>query len=359
MGGRMSYCATAQWWVEGKSQYTKSGFLTAKSQFQSTIPNDLTGKSIAVTGANSGLGFAVSKELAKRNATVHMLCRNRERGEKAQREIQEECKSNSMDGSNIQLHIVDVSDSQDVKRFANEFTRTNDIKLHTLINNAGVVPEKRMETRDGNEVSFATMAGGTFLLTSLLLPMMKRENTSRVVNVSSAGMYTTRLDVQNIQCDQDKKYDGVFAYAHAKRAQVILTRMFQEKYNSKNHASTPSSTSTSTSTSSSSSTSCTSTTTFHSCHPGWSDTPGVRGKSMEWFNKQMEGNLRSSDEGADTIIWLAVGEDGILDTNGGHFWFDRKIVREHMTMAWTREKEHERNDLWNKLCEMFQHTPEL
>jgi len=100
-------------------------------------------------------------------------------------------------------------------------------------------------------------------------------------------------------------------------------------------------------------------TTFHSCHPGWSDTPGVRGKSMEWFNKQMEGNLRSSDEGADTIIWLAVGEDGILDTNGGHFWFDRKIVREHMTMAWTREKEHERNDLWNKLCEMFQHTPEL
>ena len=94
-------------------------------------------------------------------------------------------------------------------------------------------------------------------------------------------------------------------------------------------------------------------------HPGWSDTPGVRGKSMEWFNSKLEGNLRSGEQGADTILWLAVAEDEQLDKDGGQFWFDRAVVRQHMTWAWTKEKEGEREALWERLCVLFQHVPEL
>ena len=347
MGGRMSYAATAQWWIEGQKLYTKSGFVENAKSFTSKIPQNLSGKSIAVTGANSGLGYAVSKELILRGAKVHMLCRNRERGAKAMETI---LTDNNGEGD-VELHIVDVSDSTDIKRFATEFSNAG-TKLTTLINNAGVVPETRMETKDGNEVSFATMAGGSFLLTSLLLPILNKEEHSRVINVSSAGMYTTGLDISNIQCDQDKKYDGVFAYAHAKRAQVILTDMFQTKYNAKTTA---------TDSTAAKTTEGTGTTTFHSCHPGWSDTPGVRGPSMDWFNSRMEGNLRSPKEGADTVLWLAVGDDAVLDQTevGGKFWFDRQVVREHMTMAWTREKEKDRVLLWNCLEEMFQYKSDL
>jgi dehydrogenase/reductase SDR family protein 12 len=348
MGGRMSYCATAQWWMEGTSQYTKSGFIKNKEMFH-PLPLDLTGQSFGITGANSGLGYAVTKELAKRNAEVHMICRNRERGERAQAQIVSETsgESSSQSKSNVHLHIVDVSDISDVKRFASEFI-ASEKRMSTLINNAGVVPETRIVTQDGHEVSFATMAGGTFLLTSLLLPVLGKEKKSRVVNVSSAGMYTTKLDVSNIQCDADDKYDGVFAYAHAKRAQVILTEMFQERFGRQHLTAATGTTTTPTTT-----------TTFHSCHPGWSDTPGVRGASMEWFNKKMEGNLRSPEEGADTVVWLACSDETMIDEHPGKFWFDRNVVRQHMTMAWTKETLKDRNKLWEQMCVMYDHVPLL
>ena len=382
MGGRMSYCATAQWWVEGTSQYTKSGFIKNKELFH-PLPLDLTGQSFGITGANSGLGYAVTKELAKRNAEVHMICRNRERGERAQAEIVSETsgesssesskssKCSSQSKSNVHLHIVDVSDVSDVKRFCKEFI-ASERRMSTLINNAGVVPETRMVTKDGHEVSFATMAGGTFLLTSLLLPVLGKEEKSRVVNVSSGGMYTTKLDVSNIQCDADVKYDGVFAYAHAKRAQVILTEMFQERFGRQHLTAATGTTATGTGTTTPTTTTTTTTpttttptpttttpTTFHSCHPGWSDTPGVRGPSMEWFNKKMEGNLRSPEEGADTVVWLACSEEKMIDEHPGKFWFDRNVVRQHMTMAWTKETLKDRNELWEQMCVMYDHVPSL
>jgi hypothetical protein len=78
---------------------------------------------------------------------------------------------------------------------------------------------------------------------------------------------------------------------------------------------------------------------------------------MEWFNSKMEGNLRSPEEGADTVLWLACGEEESIDANPGKFWFDRKIARQHMTMAWTREAKSDRDKLWQKMCEMFDHVP--
>jgi dehydrogenase/reductase SDR family protein 12 len=107
----MSYMATAQWWVEGQSLYTKAGFLKNSSKF-SPLPDNLSHINVAVSGANSGLGYAVSKQLYLSGAHVHMLCRNRERGERAMQTIQTET---NCSGS-LELHIVDISDSTDVKR---------------------------------------------------------------------------------------------------------------------------------------------------------------------------------------------------------------------------------------------------
>ena len=331
----MSYAATVGWWMEGRSQYTRQGFQTRAAAMgwnldPKAMEHTMSGRVCAITGANAGLGFELASELCRRDATVHLLCRNKERGEKAIKAIKETTKGHG----NAILHIVDVSDENSIKDFAARFSKTED-KLHCLVNNAGVVPERRQVTADGNEVSFATMAGGSFLLTSLLLPLLERSKPARVVNMSSAGMYTCKLDPSNIQCDQDKKYDGVFAYAHAKRAQVILTEMWQERCRGSG-------------------------VTFHSTHPGWCDTPGVSGKSMEWFHKRMGDNLRSPSQGVDTAAWLCCDMDPRLDDSdngGGEFWFDRQPARKHMRFAWTRESAQSRKQLWQSLTKMFNHIP--
>lgn len=331
----MSYAATVTWWIEGGRHYTRQGFLEHAKDFRQASPASLHGRHIAITGANAGLGFALAKEMAKRNATVHLLCRNRERGEQALQNIIAEHPS-----ADARLHIVDVSSAGDVKEFVKNFTTEEGggNKLQVLVNNAGVVPEMLKHTSDGNEVSMATAMGGSFLLTSMLLPVLAKNAPSRVVNMSSAGMYTCKLDAQNLNCEKDKTYDGVFAYAHAKRAQVILTEMWQEKIKGRGI-------------------------TFHSTHPGWCDTPGVRGKSMDWFNSRMEGKLRTAEQGVDTAAWLC-GDDQDPrlddDLNGrGEFWFDRAPARKHMPLAWTRESNEDRRMLWQRLCEMWSHDPDF
>jgi dehydrogenase/reductase SDR family protein 12 len=354
MGGRMSYAATATWWFEGGRHYTKQGFLDHAKDFSapSASSSSLKGRHVAITGANAGLGFALALQLAAQDAVVHLVCRNRERGERAVAEI-----LRAHPGADARLHVLDVSSAADVRRFVEEEEeaaaagaagaagagagerRGGLAQLQVLVNNAGVVPETLRRTAEGNEVSMATAMGGSFLLTSLLLPTLKKNRPSRVVNMSSGGMYTCKLDPSNLNCEKDgpENYDGVFAYAHAKRAQVILTEMWQEKLRGSG-------------------------VTFHSTHPGWCDTPGVQGKSMDWFNSRMEGRLRTPAQGIDTAAWLAGAADPRLDDSaagGGDFWFDRVPVRKHMPLAWTRESPADRLSLWKRLCEMWSHEPEV
>lgn len=332
----MSYAATATWWFEGGRHYTKQGFLDHAKEFSAAPPPSLRGRHVAITGANAGLGFALALQLAAQDAVVHMVCRNRERGERAVAEI-----LRAHPGADARLHVLDVSSAADVRRFVDEAAERHGglDQLQVLVNNAGVVPETLRRTAEGNEVSMATAMGGSFLLTSLLLPTLKKNRPSRVVNMSSGGMYTCKLDPTNLNCEKDARenYDGVFAYAHAKRAQVILTEMWQEKLRGSG-------------------------VTFHSTHPGWCDTPGVQGKSMDWFNSRMEGRLRTPAQGIDTAAWLAGAADPRLDDSaagGGEFWFDRVPVRKHMPLAWTRESASDRQSLWKRLCEMWSHEPEV
>jgi dehydrogenase/reductase SDR family member 12 len=115
-------------------------------------------------------------EVAKRGATVHMVCRSKERGEAAKKEIIDESKN-----TKVNLHIVDMSQPRQVYKFAREFA-SNQSSLNILVNNAGCMINER-ETVEGLEANFATNTLGTHILTKVLLPLISKSVKPRVVRV--------------------------------------------------------------------------------------------------------------------------------------------------------------------------------
>jgi len=145
------------------------------------LTNDswIKGKSCLITGANTGIGEATALKIAALDAHVIMVCRNQEKGETARKEI-----IRATNNQNIDLLLCDLASLNDVKRFSEEFL-DNYSSLHVLINNAGVFRMKREESSDGYELTFAVNYLAHFYLTQLLLPLLKKNSPSRIVNLSS------------------------------------------------------------------------------------------------------------------------------------------------------------------------------
>lgn len=315
MGNGHSLLATPQWLLEGRRSYGRAGFLRAAEAWKDRdLAYSMQGRVVLCTGANSGLGRFASEFLARRGAEVHMLCRDESRGEAARREIVAQTGN-----SNVHLHVVDVEHGASVRRFAESFNSSGR-PVHCLINNAGAIPASHSITEDGLESAMACMAGGSFLLTALLLPALHRGNPGRVVNVSSGGMYTVKLDVDDLEM-RGRSYDGTLAYALAKRAQVMLTEGWAARCRGNVNV------------------------VFHSMHPGWADTPGVR-TSLPSFHERMKDDLRDTAQGADTVLWLAMAPEGGDPARSGLFWFDRAPVRTTMPMSFTDSSESDRHQMW-------------
>jgi NAD(P)-dependent dehydrogenase (short-subunit alcohol dehydrogenase family) len=191
--------------------------------------------------------------------------------------------------------------------------------IHVLVNNAGALFPDRARTREGIERTLALDLLSPFLLTNLLLPRMTESRPARIVNVSSGGMYTQRIRVDDLQYEKGR-YSGSVAYARAKRGLVILTEMWAGDLQGKGVV-------------------------VHSMHPGWADTPGVS-SSLPAFYKATKKILRTPEEGADTIVWLAASREAALST--GRFWLDRQPHTTHVFPG-TRETEAERKRLWEEL----------
>lgn len=275
---------------------------------------ELGGRSVMVTGASAGIGEAACAELARAGATVHMVVRSRERGEQARKRIAATSGSTA-----VELHLCDLSSLASVREFASGFLASGGT-LGVLINNAGVFPVERRHTEEGFELTFATNVLGPFLLTSLLLPALAAGSTPRVITVSSGGMYTARLRAGDLELRRED-YDGSRAYAHTKRIEVILNRLWADHHGSDGFL-------------------------FHSMHPGWVATPGLR-RSLPRFERLMRPALRSPRQGADTIVWLATAP--LPRSSGGAFWHDR-LPRSQHRLPGTRETESERRLLWDS-CE--------
>ncbi|HVY53558.1 MAG TPA: SDR family oxidoreductase, partial [Gammaproteobacteria bacterium] len=172
-------------------------------------------KTCLVTGANSGIGKEISLALAKAGAHVIMVCRNEEKGRAAQAEIKALSSSQAVD-----LLIADLSSQSSIKSLAKTINERY-AALHVLINNAGLVLAKKTLSEDGIEMTLATNHLGPFLLTTLLLDLMKKHH-SRIINISSAIHKWTKIDLNDLQFEK-RKYRFMRAYAQSKLLMNITT----------------------------------------------------------------------------------------------------------------------------------------
>ncbi|KAK3780063.1 hypothetical protein RRG08_061830 [Elysia crispata] len=173
----------------------------------------IEGKTVIVTGANTGIGKETVRDLAKRGGRVIMACRNMEKGEKARREIIEETQSDS-----VLLKELNLSSFESIQKFAKDFNETEP-RLDILINNAGVMACPRAETHDGLELQLGTNHFGHFLLTNLLLDKLKACAPSRIVIVSSLMHSFGKINFDDL--NSEKSYGAWTAYNQSKLANVL------------------------------------------------------------------------------------------------------------------------------------------
>lgn len=290
--------------------YTKLGYWARRTGWDADDPRpgSMKGKRVLVTGASSGLGQAAAEGLARLGATVHLLVRNEEKGRAVLDGVQAD-----VPGADVHLELCDVSDLADVRRFADDFVSRVD-RLDVLVHNAGSMPPERTEAPGGHELTVALHVLGPLLMTELLLPVL-RGHDARVVLVTSGGMYTQRLPVRDPDYERGE-YRGTIAYARSKRMQVALAPLMQQRWADAGLG-------------------------VHVMHPGWADTPGVA-TSLPVFKKITGPLLRDTEQGADTVVWLAATEP---QPEGGKLWMDRAERPAHYRKS-TRESAAEREQVW-------------
>jgi NAD(P)-dependent dehydrogenase (short-subunit alcohol dehydrogenase family) len=177
---------------------------------------DLSGKTLLITGATSGIGFEASIELARMGARLVMVGRNEA---KTARKAEEARKRSG--SSRIESLVCDFSSQCQIRCLADAFRARHD-SLHILVNNAGSVFAKRTLTEDGIEATFAVNHLGYFLLTNLLLDLLVKSAPARIVNVASRAHYRGTMDFDDLMFERG--YKIMRAYARSKLANVLLTR---------------------------------------------------------------------------------------------------------------------------------------
>jgi dehydrogenase/reductase SDR family protein 12 len=301
----------------GMRKFTRSGFEKASKSFiDDDLAVDLKGKHILITGGNQGIGFSAAISLAKRGATIHLVCRSLEKGEEAVTRIKSETGNEE-----VHLHICNVSSLQDIKKLATDYKQKG-LPVHVLINNAGVMVD-HSKSADGYETNFATNTLGSHAMTRAFESILKSSAPSRVIFVSSGGSLTEPLVVDDLEGENLKKDSnfGQTQYARDKRRQVVIAERLAEEYSKSNIF-------------------------VCSMHPGWCDTAGVV-KSMPSFHERFKGNLRKPEEGADTIVWLSVKDTSALEPGG--FYLDRTPQSKHLPLAATGYSKEEAETLIKKL----------
>lgn len=174
-----------------------------------------------ITGANSGIGKITARELAKQGMSILMLVRNKEKGEQARNEIIKATGNHA-----IELYTCDLSVQADIVKVANEINARHD-KIDIFINNAGqIIPDYQTST-DGIEMTFAINHLGPFLLTNLLLDLIKKGEEPRIINVSSEAHKFSKLDFNNLAAP--KKYSAWLAYGNSKLANILFTKQLAKE----------------------------------------------------------------------------------------------------------------------------------
>lgn len=275
----------------------------------------IPGKVVIITGANTGIGKENAIDLARRGGKVYIACRDIKRGEEALADIKR------ISGSeHVHFLQLDLASLASVREFSSKFHELES-QLHILICNAGVMACPKAQTKDGFEMQMGTNHLGHFLLTNLLLDLLKASSPSRVVVVSSSGHKFSGINRDDLMAE--KSYSKIKQYGQSKLANILFARHLAKKLDGL--------------------------VTVNSCHPGVVQTelgrhinPTLRKYVLEPLATPF---FKTPWEGAQTQIRLAV--DPELDNVTGKYFVDceettpSKDARDDETAAWLYQKSAE------------------
>ena len=296
--------------------FSRIGFLARSriNHWDQVSRYDLSGKVVVITGPTSGLGKECVRILAPTGAQLVLVARNKEKCQDVISSIRNICT-----GPEPMCVVAEMGDLPSVGRAAREIA-THFAQVFAIVHNAGALLNSREVSPQGIEQTVASHVLGPHLLTTVLLPNLIATQ-GRVVTVSSGGMYSAELpniDGKRTLEMRPDIYNGSKQYAIAKRAQVTLNEIWATKERAVH---------------------------FDSMHPGWADTPGVQ-ESIPAFRRITKPILRSAQQGADTIAWLAAVQP--IPGPSGAFWSDREVRSIHkLPMTRRSDTAQARTNLWN------------
>jgi len=250
-------------------------------------------KVVLITGGTSGIGRAAATALAAMGAEVVVTGRSRERGELAVEEIRD-----TSGNARVSLMLADLAVQAEVRGLAEEFRERYD-RLDVLVNNAGIIQSKRTETPDGIELTLAVNHLAPFLLTNLLLDLLKKSAPSRIITVSSEARRGAKIDFEDLQ--SERRYRPFKVYGMTKLANILFTYELAERLEGTGVVA-------------------------NSLHPGGVNTNfGNNNRSFgTLIFRAFKPFMRTPEQGADTVVYLAVSPEAGKMT--GRHLTDRKVV---------------------------------
>lgn len=280
----------------------------------------LAGRTVLITGPTSGLGRAATDALAGLGARVILVGRSEDRLAAVRNALV------SMHGEDrFPVVVADMGSLGSVRAAVARVLET-EWRLDVLVDNAGAIFPERIDGPDGIEATLATLVVGPFALVTGLLPLLQRTAGSRVIAVTSGGMYTQGVHFDDMQWVTEP-FSGLQAYARAKRVQVALIREWARRLGPSDVSSGI---------------------TVNAMHPGWADTPGLA-EALPSFHRLMGSLLRSPGEGADTLVWLAAAAEA--GERSGELFLDRR-PRPFDRFPGTRLSAADRRRLWQAVVEL-------
>ncbi|XP_042144208.1 retinol dehydrogenase 12 [Ixodes scapularis] len=277
---------------------------------------DMSGKTVIITGSNTGIGKETARELARRNARVILACRNQDKARDAAEDIFKTT------GRHVVCMQLDLCSFDSVRNFANKVIASEE-RLDVLINNAGMMsPPNREETKDGFEVTFQANHLGHFLLTHLLLDLLKRSQPSRIVVVGSVGQTLGRLDINDLSFGE--YWFPLLNYCTTKQCNMLFTVELSRRLQGTG-------------------------VTVNCCHPGYvrSDIANRSEDMQTWlFNRLLDAYGKNVKQGSETTVYLAVSED--VETISGKYFSDCK---KSFAVPWATDR-IKAKQLWEESLKM-------